>query len=77
MIADYLARKNLSQAEFARRVGVSEGLVWQWINGRTAITAEKAVAIERATEGELSREALRPDVFGEPPRTASPEIRPN
>ena len=64
MIADYLASKGISQSEFARRVGVSPGLVWQWINNQTGITAEKAVAIERATDGELPRDRLRPDVFG-------------
>lgn len=56
-----------TQEDFARRLGVSQGLVWQWINGRTRITAERAIQIEAATAGEVTRHDLRPDVFGDPP----------
>ena len=59
----YLADPARSQTEFARRLGVSQGLVWQWIDGRTRITAERAIQIERATDGVVSRQELRPDLY--------------
>ncbi len=62
-IPAYLAAKDLSQEEFAKQIGVSQGLVWQWIGGRTRITAERAVEIEEKTHGEIRRHELRPDLF--------------
>jgi DNA-binding transcriptional regulator YdaS (Cro superfamily) len=67
-IPAYLKKHRLSQQDFADKIGVSQGLVWQWIDGRTRITAERAKQIEAATSGELTREQLRPDIFGK--RTA-------
>jgi DNA-binding transcriptional regulator YdaS (Cro superfamily) len=54
-----------SQTSLARRIGVSQGLVYQWVSGRTRITAERALQIESATEGKVSRHETRPDIFGE------------
>lgn len=66
-IRSYLAAKQLSQDQFAKLAGVSQGLVWQWLNGRTTITAERAIALEKVTAGEVTRYDLRPDIFGEAP----------
>lgn len=55
--------KKHGQSEFARQLGVSQGLVWQWVNGRTRITAERAVQIEGVTAGEITRHDLRPDLY--------------
>lgn len=65
-IAEYRARERLTQAEFARRLTAegcptSQGLVWQWENGKTRVTPERAVHIERVTGGAVSRDEL---VFG-------------
>ena len=57
--------KDKSQTQLAGELGVSQGLIWQWINGRTRITAERARDIERATGGIVTRKDLRPDLFGE------------
>lgn len=62
-IQGYLRKHELTQEDFANRLGVSQGLVWQWINGRTRITAEWAKAIERDTKGEVTRHELRRDIF--------------
>lgn len=62
-IKAYLEKHQLSQEQFAKQIGVSQGLVWQWIEGRTRITAERAVEIEKKTEGEITRHALRPDLY--------------
>jgi transcriptional regulator with XRE-family HTH domain len=48
-IAEYMEEHSLSQQGFADKVGVSQGLVWQWLNGETAVTPEKAKEIEDAT----------------------------
>ncbi len=52
-----------SQRLLAHKVGVHPSLVCQWLSGKTAITAEKAIQIERATNGAVTREELRPDIF--------------
>ena len=62
-IPEYLKKKKLSQQEFATLIGVSQGLVWQWINGKTRITAERAKEIEVKTKGDIKRHDLRSDVF--------------
>jgi DNA-binding transcriptional regulator YdaS (Cro superfamily) len=54
-----------SQTELARALGVSQGLVGHWVHGRKRITAERAVQIERATGGQVTRAELRPDLFGD------------
>lgn len=66
-LRDYLADQGISQQEFASRLGVTQGLVWQWLRGRTRISAERAVQIERATNQAVTRCDLRPDVFGTRP----------
>lgn len=66
-LAAYLEKHGISQERFARKLGVSQGLVWQWLNGRTLITAEMAAAIERKTNGKVRRVDLRPEVFGKLP----------
>jgi DNA-binding transcriptional regulator YdaS (Cro superfamily) len=62
-LAEYLIESGVTQAEFAGRVGVTQGRVSQWLSGET-ITAERCVAIEAATNGHVTRFDLRPDLFG-------------
>ena len=64
----YLEKHGLTQEEFAKRLTppVSQGLVWQWLNGRTRVRPERARAIERITKGEVRAHELRPDVFDPP-----------
>lgn len=46
----------------ARKVGVSHQAVQQWAQaGR--VPAERALAIERATKGAVTRYELRPDLY--------------
>lgn len=51
------------QTATAALLGVSQGLVWQWVNGKTRITAERAKQIEEATQGAVNRRDVRPDIF--------------
>lgn len=39
----------ISQKKLAARLQVSQGLVWQWLNGETAVSTDMAKAIEKAT----------------------------
>ena len=65
-LRDYLSQHGLSQAAFGERLDVSQGLVWQWLNGRTKITPERAIEIEALTQQKVTRAELRPDIFGAP-----------
>lgn len=51
------------QADFAEKLGVTQSLISQWLQGHVRITAERAVQIEKATGGLVSRSELRPDLF--------------
>lgn len=57
---DYI--KTTTQSAFAQLIGVSQGMVYQWINGIRPISAERCPAIEKATNGKVRCEELRPDV---------------
>ena len=63
LLDQYLEESSISQTEFARRVGVSQGMVWQWLNGRRRVAAENVLPIEEATGGAVTRHELRPDLY--------------
>lgn len=48
----------------AAAIGYSQHAVWHALNKRGQVSARMAVAIERATKGQVRREQLRPDIFG-------------
>lgn len=62
-IRAYLKKHRLSQQAFGDLIGVSQGLVWQWLNGRLPVKPERAKQIEQATRGAIKRHDLRPDIF--------------
>jgi len=41
----YLKTRRITQAEFARQMGVSQPTVWAWMNGTKTPTADKLVRI--------------------------------
>ncbi len=59
----YLEEHGVTQSELARRVGVTPGMVWQWINGHRPVAAEKVIPIEQATDGVVQRHEIRPDIY--------------
>ena len=64
MVLDsYLKKHGLTQREFADKIGCSQSLVSQWISGETKITGQWAVAIERATERDVKRQELLPELY--------------
>ena len=50
------------QRHLADALGVTPSMVWQWATGHRPVAADKCAAIERATQGAHTVEALRPDV---------------
>lgn len=61
-----------SQNELARRLrtqnpSVNQGYVWKWIRRPKGPPAEYVLAIESATERQVTRYELRPDVYGSAP----------
>lgn len=62
-----------SQAELERRSGIPQQTISWLLNKSERISAEHAVAIDRATSGKVSKSALRPDLFGEPPASEAAE----
>jgi DNA-binding transcriptional regulator YdaS (Cro superfamily) len=71
-IPSYRKEKGLSQAAFAALLTetgtpATQGLVSQWEKGTTAIKAERAIQIDLATQGAVSRFELLPAVFGPMP----------
>jgi DNA-binding transcriptional regulator YdaS (Cro superfamily) len=53
-LAIYLARKGISQKEFAKRAGLSTGTVSLLVRGRVWISREAALAIAQATKGKVT-----------------------
>ena len=59
----YMERRRLSQEAFASRIGVTQSMVSQWLTGKRPVSAKSARAIERVTEGEITRAKIRADLF--------------
>jgi transcriptional regulator with XRE-family HTH domain len=45
----YLDDSKTSQAELAKRVGVTQPTVWEWIHGKSKPSADRLVALADAT----------------------------
>jgi DNA-binding transcriptional regulator YdaS (Cro superfamily) len=75
-LPEFLSQPDMSQQKFADILGVTQSAVSQWLQWiaddkrGTRITAERALEIEKATDGAVTRHELRADVFGEPPKKA-------
>jgi DNA-binding transcriptional regulator YdaS (Cro superfamily) len=53
-----------AKATMARRLGITKTWMSLLISGRQKCGPELAVEIEKATGGAVTRESLRPDLFG-------------
>jgi DNA-binding transcriptional regulator YdaS (Cro superfamily) len=60
-----------SQTALAKLIGVRQQHVWKWLR-MERIPAERAIEIEQATKGRVTRHELRPDIFGAPPAKPKP-----
>lgn len=54
-----------SQSALARAIRVKQQNIWSWLHVARKVPAEYCLAIEKATQGKVRREELRPDIFGE------------
>ena len=53
-----------TQVELAKRCRTTQQTISRALNRVNHVTAKLACAIDRATRGEVSKEMLRPDLFG-------------
>lgn len=53
-----------SQVKLAKEAGCSQQYISWLLKDADQISAEMAIAFERATAGKVSRHDLRPDIFG-------------
>lgn len=57
----------VGQAEAAKRLGISQGMVSHILTGRKKVSAERAIDIEermKRSKYKLTRADLRPDLYG-------------
>lgn len=59
------AKQAGGQAALADKMGVSRQAFNYWFHGKQGISAEQAVALEKATGGAVTRGELRPDLWGD------------
>lgn len=57
----YLAKTGTSQNEFAKRLGVTQSLIWQWLNEVRPIPVERMPDIELASGGMVTRMDMHPE----------------
>jgi DNA-binding transcriptional regulator YdaS (Cro superfamily) len=69
--------KNTTQSEFATLIGVSQGMIYQWLKGIRPVSLERCPSIEKATDGKVTCEELRPDVDWAFLRGTSKRVKPN
>jgi DNA-binding transcriptional regulator YdaS (Cro superfamily) len=60
-LADYLAKHSISQIALANHLGVSQGRVWQWLNGEK-VTPKYCPEIEKWSNREVTCEELNDSV---------------
>jgi len=51
------------QSALATLCGVKQGHVWHWLRRAKRVPAERIFAIEKATNGAVTHQELRPDLF--------------
>lgn len=62
-----------NDADAARAIGVSRNTINLWKNGKNRVTAERAKQFEELTNGFVTRNEFRPELFGEQKKTVNPE----
>ena len=62
-LRDYLRQEGLTATAFGAKMRLSHAAVVRWMNGTRRISAERAIEIERATQGAVTRHDLRPDLY--------------
>ena len=60
-LAQYFQHGLVRKADFSRSLGISPSLLHQWVNGIRPVSIQYCRAIEEKTNGEVTRQDLRPD----------------
>tara|TARA_Y100000746_G_scaffold4264_1_gene3890 strand:- start:18 stop:269 length:252 start_codon:yes stop_codon:yes gene_type:complete len=55
------------QSALARAINSKQQNVWFWLNKSGRVPAEFVLPIEQATQGQITRSQLRPDIYPECP----------
>lgn len=63
LLKSYLSKTAKSQAQFAREVNCTRAAVGHWLTGIRLPSLAQVEAIERATNGKVTRRDLRPEWF--------------
>lgn len=71
ILAKHLAAAEITQAEFARSIGTSQGFVSQLCTGRSTPSLEKALLIAQVTEGKVPVESWSLAAAPSPSREAA------
>ncbi len=59
-LLDYVAKAHGRQTDIASQIGVYPQMIWLWANNRRPVPIAHCLAIEKATNGEVTRQDLRP-----------------
>jgi DNA-binding transcriptional regulator YdaS (Cro superfamily) len=62
LLKQYLSEERGRAAEIARSLGISPVLLSQWSTDARRVPADRCPAVERATDGAVRCEEMRPDV---------------
>lgn len=62
-LSNFLHEQNVSNIDFAKSIGVTTGMISQWLSGHRPISPEKCVLIMKKTNGMVTRQELRPNDY--------------
>lgn len=65
-LKDYLKMKHANQAEFAKQLGITQGHLNHIITGKRKPSVKLSKVISIATNNNVSKHELRPDIWEEP-----------
>ena len=65
----YLDEEDISQAEFARQMGVSQPTVWEWLNGHSLPSADRLRKLSQLTGISID------ELLGSPAKVKRSELR--
>jgi DNA-binding transcriptional regulator YdaS (Cro superfamily) len=60
---DFFKQKRATQNEIADALGITQGWVSHWVNGRSKVPAELVIPLYWATDGEVTPFEVRPDCY--------------
>lgn len=63
LIQRYIETNSINQTKFSLIAEVPQGMVSYWVQGKRPVSPRAALAIEKNTDGKLSRFDLCPTVF--------------